>query len=110
MLQLKTLTNELPVDPKVSKLPIKIIGDRAIVKYISPGEYLAKGILRPVDYVDPYAKGEIMTLGGGEYGTSIPESLEAGHFVNYWHQSAIDFEINGEKYHLIRVSDIFMLL
>lgn len=110
--QIKTLVNEIPVDPEKSQLPIILVGDRVLIDPIEPDKLLSKeaNIHRPVNMEEDYKKGVLVSIGGGEYGTSIPNSLKVGMTVHYWHKTALDMEIQDKKYHLVRAADVFMYL
>ncbi|MGC3945336.1 MAG: co-chaperone GroES family protein [Chryseolinea sp.] len=107
-----SLGNATELDPAKSTLPLILLGDRVLIDPIAPDQYLSEAakISRPVDFKDPYSRGVIMNIGGSEYGQEIPASLKPGVKVNYYHQSAIDFEIDKKKYHMVRASDIFMII
>ncbi len=103
-----------------------MVGDRALMKYHKPPEFIEgtnekNPLYRPVGSKDDhtqedYAKGELMAIGPGHASYPNPQyydvdgnlkDIEVGMIVNYWHQSAIKVEIEKEEYHLIRNSDIW---
>lgn len=108
-INIKTIENGLPVDPEKSLLPIQFVGDRVLIEPFKPDEYLSEEakIARPVDFKEPYYKGRLMCVGGGEYGTSIPQHMKTDLIVLYWHQQAIDYVVNKKTYHMVRASDVF---
>lgn len=109
-----TLVNNLKLDPEKSTLPLQFMGDRVLIEPIPPDKYLSEKakLLRPANFVEPFYRGIIMNVGGSEYGQNIPPSLKPGIIVNYYHQSALDWTIEGDdkKYHLVRSSDVFAIL
>jgi co-chaperonin GroES (HSP10) len=111
-IQVVTPFNKLPVNPEKSALPIQIVGDRVLIDPLEAEEFLSQdaGIARPATMKEDFKKGVIMSIGGGEYGTTIPSSLKVGMTVHYWHQGALDMTFDKKKYHLVRSSDIFMYL
>lgn len=104
-----TTLNGVEVDSSRSAIPFKLAGDRVLIKRIPPDEYTdeKKTLRKPLNYVEPFMTGYIKCLGGGEYGTAIPQSLKVDLIVCYWHQSAIDVNVDGEKYDMVRVSDVW---
>ncbi|MEJ7644300.1 MAG: co-chaperone GroES family protein [Chryseolinea sp.] len=108
-IKVATVENGLPVNPEKSLLPIQFVGDRVLIEPFDPDEYLSEAskMAKPVGYVEPYYKGRLMSIGGGEYGAEIPPHMKVGLTVLYWHQQAIDFEVNKITYHMVRVSDVF---
>lgn len=107
-----TPVNNLPVNPEKSLIPIQLTGDRVLIDPIAPDKFMDadKKIAKPVDFKEPYMKGIVVSIGGGEYGQTIPESMKVGLEVYYWHQQSTEFEIDGKKYQMVRSSDVFMYL
>lgn len=109
-----TLENKLEIDSSRSLLPIILTGDRCLIEPIvtEDDKYLSveTKLLKSVNAKEQFTKGRVMSIGGGEYGATVPDSLKVNLIVNYWHTQAIDYVVEGKKYHLIRASDIFMLL
>jgi len=107
-----SLVSNAPLDLERSTLPVILTGDRVLIDPIPPEEYLSEKIrlTRPVNYKDPFYRGIVMNIGAGEYGHDIPVSLKPGVTVNYYHQAAIDFINDGKTYHMVRASDVFMIL
>ena len=112
-----TSINKLEVDPERSLLAFQMVGDRAVIDPKPIDETIGgrmgadgKPLIKSAETKEPYRTGTVMSFGGGEYGVEIPESLRTGLVVNYFHQSAIDYEVDKKVYHLVRVSDIFQYL
>ena len=107
-----TLISQLVLDSDRCTLPLLLTGDRALVDPIPPSEYLSEEIRlsKPANFKEPFMRGVVMNLGGGEYGQEIPPCLKKGVTVNYYHQSAIDFIVDDKTYHMVRAVDIFAII
>lgn len=126
---LKTKESKIGVNPKYSKVEWIMSGDRVLIKHHVVSEFIEgtenkNPLYRPKGSKDDhtqedFAKGEIVSIGPGH--PSFPtykyydsegneKDYEVGLIVNYFHQSAIGVEIDGEKYHLVRTSDIFAIV
>lgn len=92
-----------------SNLPIQLVGDRILIEPSAPSEYLdeEEKIKKPVDFKEDYRRGVVVSVGGGEYGTSIPMKMVPGVAVCYWHQHAINYNVGKNTYHLVRASDVW---
>ena len=107
-----TLISQLPLDSDRCTLPVLLTGDRVLIQPIPPSEYLSEQIRlsKPANFKEPFMRGILLNIGGGEYGQEIPVSLKVGVTVNYYHQSAIDFIVDEKTYHMVRAVDVFMIL
>lgn len=100
-----TEINKIEVDPKRSLLPILVLGDRVVLKWIPPGEKFENtNIERPSTVEEQISKGVVMSIGPGL--PDVPMVVEVGQTVNYFRQSRIPVHIQGQEYDMIRVSDI----
>jgi co-chaperonin GroES (HSP10) len=121
-----TKESKVSVNPKFSQLSWLLVGDRALMKYHAPLEFIPgtnekNPLFMPKGSKDDhtqedFAKGELVAIGPGHDSYPNPKyydvdgnlkDVEVGMTVNYWHQQAIKVEIDKEEYHLIRNSDIW---
>lgn len=111
-IQVKTLVNGVDINADQSFIPLRLFGDRCLIEPIEPEKMLSEvaNIAKPVDMKEPYRKGIIISVGGGEYGTTVPAELKVGLQVNYYHQQEVDFTVDKKVYKLIRISDVFAVL
>jgi hypothetical protein len=121
--------NKLPIDPKLSLIPFRAVGDRILIDAIAPDTAFARlkvkqesnglseeekvemekliEIGKPANTQEPYMLGKIVCMPAGEYGVEVPDVLQVGMTVNYWHQHKIAITIEGKTYDLVRVSDVW---
>ncbi len=111
-INIKTVVNGLDVPSDQSLVPAILLGDRVLIDPIEPEKMLSESanIAKPINMKEDYRKGTIVSIGRGEYGTSIPEILKPGLVVNYYHQQELEFTVAGHTYKLVRASDIFAFL
>jgi len=100
-----TLINKKEVDPKRSRLPLIVLGDRVMISWIPPGDkFDDTEIVRPSTVEEQMSKGIVEAVGPGF--ADVPMVVEVGETVHYFRQSAIKFSLDGKEYDIIRVSDI----
>lgn len=106
-----TLENGIAINPEQSLLPIILTGDRILIEPVihEDDKFLSKesNIQKPVNAQEAFRKGRVVSIGGGEYGQTIPASLKVNMLVSYWHKQAIDFAVGGKTYDMVRSSDAF---
>jgi chaperonin GroES len=94
-------------------IKLKPIADRVIVKQSEAEEKTASGILLPDTAKEKPTKGKVIAAGPGKLddkGKRIPLGVRAGEVVYYGKYSGTDIEVDGEKFVILRESDILGVL
>jgi chaperonin GroES len=94
-------------------MKLKPLQDRVIVKQSEAEEKTASGIVLPDAAKEKPTKGKVIAVGPGklnEKGKPMELSVRAGDQVYYGKYSGIDVEVNGEKFVILRESDILGVL
>ena len=91
----------------MAEVKIKPLGDRVIVKPIER-ETMKGGIIIPDTAKEKPLKGEVMAVG---HGTKDEEMvLKVGDTVLYGKYSGTEIEVDGEKYLMMRQSDVLAVI
>jgi len=96
---------------KVMKL--KPLQDRVIVKQSDAEEKTKSGILLPDSAKEKPTKGKVIAVGRGKLddnGKPMEIGLRVGETVYYGKYSGTDVEIDGEKFVILRESDVLGVL
>jgi hypothetical protein len=123
--------NQLPIDPALSLIPFRVVGDRVLIEAIPSDPAFLKlqikqekeglsseekkemeqlsevAIVKPVGFQEKYMFGIIKCIPAGEYGVEVPAIVTLGLKVCYWHQQKIDIIVDGKPYDMVRVSDVW---
>ncbi len=94
-------------------MKLKPLQDRVIVKQSEAEEKTASGILLPDAAKEKPTKGKVIAAGPGklsEKGKPMELSVRVGDVVWYGKYSGTDVEVNGEKFVILRESDILGVL
>lgn len=94
-------------------MKLKPLADRVIVKQMEAEEKTASGIYLPDAAKEKPTKGKIVAVGPGkadDNGKVMALSVEAGDTVYYGKYSGTEVEVNGEKYVILRESDLLGVL
>jgi chaperonin GroES len=90
-------------------MKLRPLSDRVIVKQSDAEEKTASGIVLPDSAKEKPTKGKVISVGPGkldEHGKHMEIALRAGETVYYGKYSGTDVEVNGEKFVILRESDI----
>ncbi len=87
---------------------IKPLADRVLVKPAAAEEKTAGGIIIPDTAKEKPLKGEVLAVGGGTKDEEMV--LKAGDTVLYGKYSGTEVEIDGQKYLIMRQSDVLAVL
>lgn len=98
----------------MSKINLKPLADRVIIKP-SPAEEVTKGgIFLPDTAQEKPQRGEVVAVGPGkisdETGKHLPMTVQVGDKVLYGKYSGTEVKIDGEEYLIMRESDIFAII
>ena len=87
--------------------------DRVLIKRIEEKESVKGGIIIPDSAKEKPTKGKVIAAGPGrldEKGKAMELAVRTGDTVFYGKYSGTDVEVNGEKFVILRESDILGVL
>ncbi len=94
-------------------MKLKPLQDRVIVKQAEAEEKTKSGIILPDAAKEKPTKGKVIAVGAGkpdDNGKVHPLNVKEGDEVYYGKYSGTDVEVNGEKFVILRESDILGVL
>ena len=94
-------------------MKLRPLADRVIVRQSEAEEKTASGILLPDTAKEKPTKGKVVSVGPGKLddkGKPMELGLRAGDTVYYGKYSGTEVEVNGEKFVILRESDILGVL
>ena len=94
-------------------MKLKPLADRVIVKQQEAEEKTKSGLYLPDAAKEKPTKGKVIAVGPGrldDHGKRLEIGLRAGDTVYYGKYSGTDVEIDGEKFVILRESDILGVL
>ena len=94
-------------------MKLKPLQDRVIVKQSEAEEKTASGILLPDSAKEKPTKGKVIAVGPGKLddkGRPMELGLRVGETVYYGKYSGTDVEVNGEKFVILRETDVLGVL
>ena len=94
-------------------LKLKPLGDRVIVKQSQAEEKTKSGILLPDSAKEKPTKGKVIAVGPGKVGDNGKRQelgVKTGETIYYGKYSGTDVEVEGEKFVILRESDILGVL
>ena len=97
----------------MSKLKIKPLGDRIVVKPAEAEETTKGGIILPDTAKEKPVEGTVVAAGPGkksDEGKLIEMEVKVGDKVLYGKYSGTEVTIDGEEYLIMRESDIFAIV
>lgn len=110
-IQLATRNGQLTKDKRQMKL--KPLADRVIVRQSEAENKTASGIVLPDTAKEKPTKGKVVAVGPGKFddkGKRMELGVRAGDTVYYGKYSGTDVEVEGEKFVILRESDILGIL
>ena len=87
---------------------VKPLADRVLVKPAEAEEKTASGIIIPDSAKEKPLKGEIIAVGKGPKDEEMV--LAQGDHVLYGKYAGTEIELNGEKYLIMRQSDVLAII
>ena len=87
---------------------IKPLADRVLIKAAPAEEKTAGGIIIPVTAKEKPLQGEVLAVGNGTKDEEMV--LKAGDTVLYGKYAGTEVELDGEKYLIMRQSDVLAVL
>ena len=94
---------------KKSKLSIRPLDDRLVVKPAEAESVSAGGILLPDSASEKPTRGEVVEVGPGRMnknGDRIPMAVAVGDVVLYGSYAGSDVKVGGEEFKIMRESDL----
>jgi chaperonin GroES len=94
-------------------MKLRPLQDRVIVKQSEAEEKTASGILLPDTAKEKPTKGKVISVGPGKHndkGKHMELGVRVGDIVFYGKYSGTDVEVDGEKFVILRESDILGIL
>ncbi len=94
-------------------MKLKPLGDRVVVKQSEAETKTASGIVLPDSAKEKPTRGKVISAGPGKLddnGKRMELSVKAGDQVWYGKYSGTDVEVDGEKFVIIRESDILGII
>ena len=94
-------------------MKLRPLADRVIVKQTEAEDKTKSGIFLPDAAKEKPTKGKVIAVGPGKFddnGTRMEVGVRAGDTVYYGKYSGTDVEVDGEKFVILRESDILGVL
>jgi chaperonin GroES len=94
-------------------MKLKPLSDRVIVRQSEAENKTASGIVLPDTAKEKPTKGKVIAVGPGKFddkGKRMELGVRAGDTVYYGKYSGTDVEVDGEKFVILRESDILGVL
>src|SRR6476646_12001081 len=98
---------------KDKPMKLKPLQDRVIVRQSDAEEKTKSGIVLPDSAKEKPTKGKVISVGPGKFddkGKRMEIGVRAGDTIYYGKYSGTDVEVNGEKFVILRESDILGVL
>ena len=92
---------------------LRPLADRVIVKQSDAEEKTKSGILLPDSAKEKPTKGKVISVGPGKLndkGKAMELGIRAGDTVYYGKYSGTDIEVDGDKFVILRESDVLGVL
>jgi len=93
---------------QIMSVSAKPLHDRVIVKPAEKTDKTAGGIIIPDTAQEKPQRGEVVAVGGGK--VDEPLTVKVGDTVLFGKYSGTEIELEGEKYLLLKESDIFVII
>jgi chaperonin GroES len=100
-------------DKGTTNMKLKPLADRVIVKQTEAEEKTASGIYLPDAAKEKPTRGKVIAVGPGKLddnGKPMELGVRVGDSVYYGKYSGTDVEVNGEKFVILRESDLLGIL
>ncbi|MCS6845704.1 MAG: co-chaperone GroES [Caldilineales bacterium] len=94
-------------------MTLKPLGDRLLVKPIEQEERTASGIILPETAKEKPQEGEVLAVGPGarkDDGSRMEMDVKVGDRVLYAKYAGTEIKMDGQKYLILRESDILAII
>lgn len=92
----------------MSKISIKPLADRVLIKPLAAETTTASGIIIPDSAKEKPQEGTVVAVGNGT--KDEPMTVKVGNTVLYGKYAGTELKLNGTDYLIMRESDIFAIL
>src|SRR3954451_24291540 len=96
-----------------TKMKLRPLQDRVIVKQSEAEEKTKSGILLPDTAKEKPTRGKVIAVGPGKFddkGKPMEIGLRVGDTIYYGKYSGTDIEVDGQKFVILRESDVLGVL
>ena len=96
-----------------TKLSIRPLGDRVIVKALPQEEKTRGGVILPDTAKEKPQQGEVVAVGPGrvtDKGTKVEMEVQVGNRVLYGKYAGTEVKLDGEDYLIIKESEVLAIL
>ena len=98
-----------------SRVPIQPLGDRVVIKPLSPeemGTTTASGIIIPDSAQEKPEQGTVIAVGPGKFddGMRVPMSVKVGDRVMFSKYGFDEIKMNGVEYYIVAESNVLAIL
>lgn len=96
-----------------TKLSIRPLGDRVIVKALPQEEKTRGGVILPDTAKEKPQQGEVVAVGPGrvtDKGTQVEMEVQVGNRVLYGKYAGTEVKLDGEDYLIIKESEVLAIL
>lgn len=96
-----------------TKLSIRPLGDRVIVKALPQEEKTKGGVILPDTAKEKPQQGEVVAVGPGritDKGAKVDMEVKVGDKVLYGKYSGTEVKLDGEEYLIIKESEVLAIL
>ena len=96
-----------------TKVRIKPLGDRVVVKPIEEEEVTKSGIVLPDTAKEKPQKGEVLAVGSGKLldnGERVPLEVKVGDVVVFAKYGGTEIELDGEEYVILSERDLLAVI
>ncbi len=96
-----------------TKVRIKPLGDRVVVKPIEEEEVTKSGIVLPDTAKEKPQKGEVLAVGTGKLldnGERVPLEVKEGDIVVFAKYGGTEIELDGEEYVILSERDLLAVI
>jgi len=96
-----------------TKIRIKPLGDRVVVKPIEEEEVTKSGIVLPDTAKEKPQKGEVLAVGSGKLldnGERVPLEVKEGDIVVFAKYGGTEIELDGEEYVILSERDLLAVI
>ncbi len=97
----------------MSKVGLRPLGDKVIVKRLAADERTAGGIVLPDSAKEKPKRGTVMSVGDGKLldnGKRHAPTLKSGETVLFTSYAGSEVKVNGEEYLIMDESDVLAIL
>lgn len=90
----------------------RMVDDRLLIELDVPEEKSRGGIVLPNSDRQSILRGKVVRSGPGRYilGNFIPTDINVGQTVLFARSHSVEVDIDGDKFHVVSLSDLLVIL